>query len=269
MASESGGFAVAAFEPLGLGLHERVDEFSSLLLSAVADHVPGEHWAWLQRRYREIVPLVLPAALRAVELGELLSVECLEKLRGVAARSAADPEVRLGVALRGAVPALRVFSLVLQTSTRIDARCAVLAMARATHVAHELGSCWIEAWTGHLSPPTAGPSLQMAAHDAGDVSRPPGPVELVVVDSELEEAEERMLTLTAYGLSNEGIAKATSYSKQAVGWHLSRLMKAWKAPNRTALVTMAFVKGVIVPRVPRTRSRRALEAPPLPSEPFD
>jgi DNA-binding NarL/FixJ family response regulator len=94
------------------------------------------------------------------------------------------------------------------------------------------------------------------------------PIELVTTDTELDEAEQRMLTLTAYGLSNAEIAQATSYSRQAVGWHLSKLMRAWKAPNRTALVAVAFVKGVIVAKVAKPSAPRAIQAstpPPPPS----
>jgi DNA-binding CsgD family transcriptional regulator len=70
---------------------------------------------------------------------------------------------------------------------------------------------------------------------------------------DLDDVEERMLALTAHGLSNDEIARATSYSRQAVAWHLGRLMRTWNAPNRTALVSVAFVRGVI-----RTRRERRI-----------
>ena len=73
-------------------------------------------------------------------------------------------------------------------------------------------------------------------------------VEIVAADSELDETDQRILALAASGLSTEAIAQETTYSKQAVAWHLGRLMRAWRAPNRTALVSLAFVKGWITAR---------------------
>ncbi|ANP74580.1 helix-turn-helix transcriptional regulator [Cryobacterium arcticum] len=259
----------AAPEHLGLGLPDRVDDFARLLQNPSFSDVRDDGQAWLQRCYAEIVPLVLPAALHSVESGEPLPAECLRALRAVAAGSASDTDVQLSVILRGALPALRVFAAFMHETAPADPRQTVLAMARATRVAHELGSCWVEAWSdaratkGHLVPEPA-PASTPTPVPAASVTGPPrasvtaldgGSIELVAADPDLSDAEARMLTLAAYGHSNDHIARATSYSRQAVGWHLSRIMRAWKTPNRTALVALAFVKGVLVarsaPRAPR------------------
>ena len=255
----------AAPEHLGLGLPDRVDDFVRLLQNPSFSDVRDDGQAWLQRCYAEIVPLVLPAALHAVESGEPLPAECLRSLRAVAAGSASDTDVQLSVILRGALPALRVFAAFMHETAPADPRQTVLAMARATRVAHELGSCWVEAWSdaraakGHLVPgpvPVPAPEASVTGPPRTSVTAlDGGSIELVAADPDLSDAEARMLTLAAYGHSNDHIARATSYSRQAVGWHLSRIMRAWKTPNRTALVALAFVKGVLVarsaPRAPR------------------
>jgi DNA-binding CsgD family transcriptional regulator len=240
-------------EPLGLYLTDRAEVFAGLLQSPSFSDVRPDGRDWLQQCYRQIVPLVLPAALHSVETGEPLPADCLRALRAVAAGSASDTEVQLSVILRGALPALRVFAAVMHETAPADSRQTVLAMARATRVAHELGSCWVEAWSDARS------AKERAVRDGGAASADPPPrasvpvldggsIELVAADPTLSAAEERMLALAAYGHSNDHIARATSYSRQAVGWHLSRIMRAWKTPNRTALVAVAFVKGVLVAR---------------------
>ena len=228
-------------ERLGLALDERCPEFEELLLTPPLHGIRPAGHDWLRRRYAEIVPLVLPAALRAVERGEPVDRECLAQLREVAAASAEDPRVDVSVVLRGALPAIRVFALVMHTATRDHAVTldhagrTMLAMSRASLVAHELGSCWAEAW--------AEQRRRSAGESAAAVTT--GEIDLVARAPGLDETEEQMLALAAQGLSNDEIAKETAYSRQAVAWHLGRLMKSWKAPNRTALVSVAFVKGWI------------------------
>jgi DNA-binding NarL/FixJ family response regulator len=259
-----GSTAEVAPERLGLGLTDRAEVFARLLQRPSFSDVQDDGRDWLQECYTQIVPLVLPAALHAVETGDPLPAECLQALRAVAAGSASDTEVQLAVILRGALPALRVFAAFMHETAPADSRQTVLAMARATRVAHELGSCWVEAWSDARS------AKERAGRDAGGASVHPRPrasvtvldggsIELVAAHPTLSDAEERMLTLAAYGHSNEHIARATSYSRQAVGWHLSRIMRAWKTPNRTALVALAFVKGVLVAR-PAPRTPLALPA---------
>jgi DNA-binding CsgD family transcriptional regulator len=250
--------STAAPVALGLGLPDRVDDFARLLRNPSFSDGPSDGQDWLQACYDEIVPLVLPAALRSVETGEPLPAECLQSLREVAAGSASDTGVQLPVILRGAFPAMRVFAAFMHETALADTRQTVLAMARSTKVAQELGSCWVEAW----SAARAAKGHAVAEVDATSADRRPrasampfegGSIELVAADPTLTDAEARMLALAAYGHSNEHIARATSYSRQAVGWHLSRIMRAWKTPNRTALVAVAFVKGVLVARfAPRT-----------------
>lgn len=263
-------------QPLGLRLDARHDEFSDLLLDCSLEDVGATGRSWLRDRYAEIVPIVLGPALAAVEHGRPVSASCLDELRAVARRSAACPDVDLAVVLRGALPALRIFSLVMHSASGGQAGALVLAMARASQVAHELGTCWAEEWARHrprlvAAPPGGGPG------GAGGPQPPPaapGPdvvLDLVADAPDLDDVERQMLTLTAYGLSNAEIARETAYSRQAVAWHLARLMRTWSAPNRTALVSVAFVKGVIRSRIVRRGRRRdgqgAVEAPNRPAPP--
>lgn len=222
-------------ERLGLALDERCDEFARLLATPPFDGIRPEGQAWLHRRYDEIVPVVLPAALRAVEHGTPVEPACLRELRALAARSADDPDADMAVALRGALPALRVFTVVMRTASREHAGRTMLAMGRASIVAHELGTCWVEAWVHQRRRPR---TLVTA-----DEAQAPSAIDLVAEVPGAEATEQQMLTLAAKGLSNDEIARETAYSRQAVAWHLARLMRACGAPNRTALVSMAFVRG--------------------------
>lgn len=129
---------------LGLNLDSRVREFELLLGNPPLDDIEPGSRDWLKARYAEIVPVVLPSALRAVERGGPISGECLTQLRAVAARAANEPGARFSTVLRGSYPALTVFSGVTLELSRSNPTQIVLAMTRATWVAHELSSCWAE-----------------------------------------------------------------------------------------------------------------------------
>jgi DNA-binding CsgD family transcriptional regulator len=125
----------------------------------------------------------------------------------------------------------------------------------------------VEAWAQHRAEDAARPAVPATVPVAvtvpvAAVADPEGEPELDLVARapDLDDVEERMLALTAYGMSNDEIARATSYSRQAVAWHLGRLMRSWNAPNRTALVSVAFVRGVIRSRL--VRRPRGASRPP-------
>jgi hypothetical protein len=42
------------------------------------------------------------------------------------------------------------------------------------------------------------------------------------------------------------VEPATAYRPQAVKWHLGRLMRRWNAANRSALVAVAFRRGLLI-----------------------
>lgn len=255
--------------PLGLGIDERAEEFTRLLLDAPHDDVQGTGREWLRRRYEEIVPLVLPSALTSVEHGEPLDPACIEALRAVAVESADEGRGDVSVVLRGARPALRVFAVVVQTVSLDQVDRAVLAMSRASLVAQELGSCWAEAWWARrvaLGKEASGTAPDLSAAAMGESPGPvvAGPVgvetaedlQLVARAEHLDVEDERMLELAARGLSTAEISTETAYSRQAVAWRLGRLMKSWRAPNRTALVAFAFAKGWLAPPGDGPRRRR-------------
>jgi DNA-binding CsgD family transcriptional regulator len=268
-------------QALQLGLPERAPDFARLLVAPPLDEVPLGDREWLQERYREIVPIVLLPALVAVEQGTPVPESCLTRLRQVAARAAVGPGVNFSVVLRGAFPALKVFSVVIRHTRSADRAQTVLAMARASHVAYELGSCWAESWAAHrgrvdaadhVSGETEDPVRDTAAPgeltDVGLADVGLSDVELAAASDALTADEADMLTLAAYGLSNEEIARSTRFSRQTVAWHLSRLMRTWRAPNRTALVAVAFVRGALVARAPRQARRSKIAAlPPAPAPP--
>jgi DNA-binding CsgD family transcriptional regulator len=325
-------------QALQLGLPERAPDFARLLVAPPLDEVPLGDREWLHERYREIVPIVLLPALVAVEQGTPVPESCLVPLRHLAARAAAGPGVNFSVVLRGAFPALKVFSVVIRHTRSASRAQTVIAMARASHVAYELGSCWAESWAAHRAHLDAADASDRASGAAGDAARDSaaqggnsiahepvtnragsegahtvGPqnavlagahsdpdtrqarerptdqaltdagltdagltdaeladvglsdVELAAASDALTADEADMLTLAAYGLSNEEIARSTRFSRQTVAWHLSRLMRNWRAPNRTALVAVAFVRGALVARAPRQARRSKIAAlPPAP-----
>ena len=268
-------------QALQLGLPERAPDFARLLVAPPLDEVPLDDREWLQERYREIVPIVLLPALVAVEQGTPVPESCLARLRHVAARAAVGPGVNFSVVLRGAFPALKVFSVVIRHTRNADRAQTVLAMARASHVAYELGSCWAESWAAHRARVDTADQVNGAPADPERDSVAPkeltdvgladvglSDVELAAASDALTADEADMLTLAAYGLSNEEIARSTRFSRQTVAWHLSRLMRSWRAPNRTALVAVAFVRGALVARAPRQAHRSKIAAlPPVPAPP--
>lgn len=243
-------------ESVGLGLDKRVEELSRLLREAPMDDIDSNGHAWLQLRYQEFVPLILPAALRAVEHGTPLDPTAVGAFRRLAADCAAErPRGDLSVVLRGALPALRAFALMVHSFSQEHGGRPVLAMSRASLVAQELTTCWVEAWWRRGS--------ELASLPSGVEHLNSEEIEMVPRDTDLEDSDQCMLAHAAHGLSNEEISHETSYSKQAVAWRLGRLMKAWKAPNRTALVSLALAKGWLRPQPARSRRRprrRALES---------
>jgi len=238
-----------------LHLVDRWEELLERLIELQARELDPDDRDRVIGRYREIVPLVLPAALHCLETGEPLPLESLAHLRRVAADAATDPEARLSIALRGAVPVFRVVAQMLRETPALDPEREVLLLTRAGVLAQELGAFYVESWSTASS---ARGEMRLAPSPA-PVEDPDPAIRLVASSPELDEADEDMLAMAAHGMSNEQIATATSYSRQAVGWRFSRLMRAWRTPNRTALVAVAFVKGVLVARSAR-RAPRAIES---------
>lgn len=206
-----------------------------MMRSSSFDH---EHGDWLRERYAEIVPVVLPDALRCIETGGALAEASRAAIRSsAAAMSSAD--VPLAVVLRGGVPAIRAFGAFMQchVPTLGPADLAV-ALGRAALISHELGACWVEVFAGG-EPAVDGDNL-----------------DLVAVPGDVESPALEMLALAATGHSNEQIATETDYSVQAVKWHLARVMRTWRVGNRAALVSVAFVRGVLTSRPPPGRGDR-------------
>jgi len=260
-----------------LGLRARSGELGRELQDTPFDEVPESSRPWLVEQYRVIVPLVLPAVLRAVETGEPLAVDCLEAIRA-SAQKTYNEDVPLAVVLRGGLPALRIFTAFLhERCPAANSTEVLVAMGRGALLAHELGVCWAEAWnTARLraglsslagepvAPPSAAPGEHpLSLADGSTINRLEG-IELHATSPDLDDPEQEMLVLAALGQSNSEIARATRYSRQAVGWHLSRLMRVWSVPNRTALVTVGFLRGALVARRGRRGTAPMLAAVPAP-----
>lgn len=224
---------------LRLGLSKSVDELGDAMLANDTFDLTDPHGRWLQERYRDIVPTVLPDALHCMETGDMLSGASRAAIRASAV-AMRGTDVPLAVMLRGGVPAVRTLSAFVQNNEiELTPREITVLMGRAALIAHELGACWVEAWTAPGRRNNAATSTRSAQGEGLD---------LVAVPGTLESPGLEMLALAASGHSNERIAEATSYSPQAVKWHLARIMRSWKVGNRTALVAVAVVKGVLTVR---------------------
>lgn len=213
---------------LDLGLADNYDELFALMMRCSS--FEQEHGAWLRERYAEIVPMVLPDALRCVETGDALAESSRVAIRS-SAEAMRGTAIPLSVVLRGGVPAIRVFGTFMRGRfPLLGPRDLAVVLGRAALISHELGACWVEVFAGSESS-TDGDSL-----------------DLIAVPGEVESPALEMLILAATGQSNEQIADATDYSVHAVKWHLARVMRSWRVGNRAALVSVAFVRGVLTSR---------------------
>ncbi|MFC5721479.1 PAS domain-containing protein [Streptomyces gamaensis] len=73
--------------------------------------------------------------------------------------------------------------------------------------------------------------------------------------AEVSVVEGHILALAAAGATTAAIGKAVGLTVDGVNYHLTRLTRRWRVPNRTALVAKAYVLGVLSVR----------EWPPAPS----
>jgi DNA-binding CsgD family transcriptional regulator len=222
---------------LALALSSRIDDLCAELLVPERFTSMGKHSGWLLERYREIVPSVLPDAIRSMESGARINRASLETIRSSAV-AMRDSPIPLSVVLRGGVPALRVFSAMVHArETDLGPRDITILMGRAALIAGELGACWAEAWED-----ARGSRSNFRQVNDGE------PVQFVTVPGMVDGPVLEMLVLVASGHSNEQIAAATEFSLQAVKWHLARLMRLWNVRTRTSLVAVALARGVLTTR---------------------
>ena len=66
------------------------------------------------------------------------------------------------------------------------------------------------------------------------------------VDAELSQPGADILRMVAEGRTNVEIAAALYLSRQAVNYHVGRLMRSLGAANRTALVSRAYQEGLLL-----------------------
>lgn len=90
--------------------------------------------------------------------------------------------------------------------------------------------------------PTAYPMLLAVLRVRADA--PPSAPERAVGVSEVEG---RILALAAGGATTAAIGKEVGLTVDGVNYHLARLTRRWRVPNRTALVAKAYVLGVLAP----------------------
>lgn len=65
--------------------------------------------------------------------------------------------------------------------------------------------------------------------------------------AEVSPVEGRVLALAASGATTAAMGKALGLTVDGVNYHLGRLSRRWRVPNRTALVARAYVLGVLSP----------------------
>ncbi|MGW3071522.1 helix-turn-helix transcriptional regulator [Kitasatospora sp. NPDC001132] len=82
--------------------------------------------------------------------------------------------------------------------------------------------------------------LSLQAAPAG-AAAPPGP------QAEVSPVEARILAAAARGDTTAQIAREIGVTPDGVNYHLTRLTRRWRVPNRTALVARAYATGVLAP----------------------
>lgn len=90
--------------------------------------------------------------------------------------------------------------------------------------------------------PGAAPALLLLLNVLGDVTEPE-PLDA----PQASPVEARLLALAAGGVTTAQIAKAVGLTVDGVNYHLQRISRRWRVPNRTALVARAYVLGVLKP----------------------
>ncbi|MFD8996713.1 PAS domain-containing protein [Streptomyces abikoensis] len=96
------------------------------------------------------------------------------------------------------------------------------------------------------------PALLTVLHvRSAETSTPSGPA------MEVSAVEARILELAAAGATTAAIGKAVGLTVDGVNYHLTRLSRRWRVPNRTALVAKAYVLGVLAPGQWPPAQRRA------------
>lgn len=189
-------------------------------LRALAEKWPiAAHRAAVERDVVDVLGEVWPAVREFVLYGRPIPEEVLS----LVARTA-DTLVAAGVPRR--------------TLVKITRRYAAIAANQLVALGAEHGSDTAE---------VSGRAV-VATHDVvsallTDVL--PGQGEPVVGTHSIDGLERSILVMIARGLSTVEIANALHYSRQAVSYHLGRLMTRFKVRNRTALVAFAYEQGLL------------------------
>ncbi|MEU6262333.1 helix-turn-helix transcriptional regulator [Saccharopolyspora shandongensis] len=91
--------------------------------------------------------------------------------------------------------------------------------------------------------PDAETALLLLLNVLGDVTEPAERPDTALVSP----VEARILALAAGGVTTAQIAKSVGLTADGVNYHLQRMSRRWRVPNRTALVARAYVLGVLKP----------------------
>ncbi|MFJ8622026.1 helix-turn-helix transcriptional regulator [Kitasatospora sp. NPDC093550] len=81
--------------------------------------------------------------------------------------------------------------------------------------------------------------LSLRSVEAAGEEPPPGP------RVEVSPVEARILAAAARGATTAQIAREIGLTADGVNYHLARLSRRWRVPNRTALVARAYATGVL------------------------
>ncbi|MFD0411367.1 helix-turn-helix transcriptional regulator [Kitasatospora sp. NPDC127116] len=102
--------------------------------------------------------------------------------------------------------------------------------------------------------PEQTPSLLLSLRAAQPAAAAPAPGPQV----EVSPVEARILAAAARGDTTAQIAREIGVTPDGVNYHLARLTRRWRVPNRTALVARAYATGVLAPGAwpPRPADRR-------------
>lgn len=228
---ESCGSAVA------LGAAELDPELAEPLRALVAGSGGTAHRLRLERDVTQLLGRVWPAVVEFVRSGTPIPDEALSLLA-----EAADALAAGGVSRQSLVRLTRQLAALAASKLAALGADAAEAGGRALVATHDLVSALL-----------SGVLPDRPSHDA----HPLDP---------LDPLERDILVLVAAGSSTVEIARALHYSRQAVSYHLGRLMTRFGVRNRTALVAFAYEHGLLDRRAARVVGAafpRAVSAVPV------
>lgn len=237
---------------------EHEAEFRDAVLAKVRSDISPAKLSMIYDEVAVTLDSLLPAVFRALITGEGLDEEDITPVRQAAERWAAR-----GVTLRtvgevgiACAEAAIMMTRVLARRSELHAGADLAVMVSFGRGVMISQQAMTALFAGHArgmlnrhrsrpaADPTVAPVRAVASRPAA-VRRPVEPPD-DGDPGELRQPGADILRMVAEGRTNVEIAAALHLSRQAVNYHVGRLMRALGASNRTALVARAYQRGLLL-----------------------